>query len=99
MLASKGNPLIAGTPLDQMGTTIKVRALRPFYYGGRLQATGAVIEMPAHYALEACHLHRAEIFKEPPPPPPEIQSTPVAELLAQEAEPRRRGRPRKDETS
>ncbi len=92
MLASKGNPLIAGTPLDQMGQTIKVKVVRAFCYGGQRHEPGAVLTMPSHFALEARALGRAEIYVEPAEPEAAAPETTPA------PEPRRRGRPRKEET-
>ena len=108
MLTAKANSLVAGTT-SRMDKTLTVRALRQFYYSGILQATGTVLTMPTHLALEAVHLKRVEIVSEADlakPVEPAIEQAsllavstpePGADELKMDAEPRRPGRPRKED--
>jgi hypothetical protein len=85
-LESAGSALVAGS---QLATARRwIRVLRPFFYGGKLQAIGTPLEVDRFFADEMRSSNKAEGATAPAEPAP----TPAVETSEDEAadKPRRR---------
>lgn len=60
MLAASGSPLVAGTRAQPPMKTVQIQVTRAFLIGGKPQAVGTVVEVPAPLAAELVSANKAE---------------------------------------
>ena len=65
MLTAAGSNLVAGGVAPPAMKTLRIKVLRPFYWRGKVQTIGSVIDYPEQDAREVISMKKAELFVEP----------------------------------
>jgi hypothetical protein len=65
MLTAAESNLVAGGIAPSNMKTLKIKVLRPFYWRGKVQAEGSVIDYPEMDAREVLSMKKAELVVEP----------------------------------
>jgi len=69
MLTAMGNPLVAGMAVNTTMATKKLKVLRPFYIGTKVQKVDSQVEVAPQLAAELVNAYKAEYVKEEPKAP------------------------------